>query len=307
MRNWLNRKNASIRTDREQVFYQRRINGERIYRRLNVKFHRRLVRLFSMAEPDETSLAPEDIISDSSATANELVEELLSTDPNAAEAVKRVTEAAKSVAELQMEQARLEQALREAEEMASSKSQAREEQAARDAADTIAAGEVRAAELLLKAAKLEAEMAESQRFSAEISVEKEKERLETGKAGAVGAVGAVVSSVPLVVSTAESQVFGLVQLGGIAISSFLFGLVYRYAVRGDLSNIQLKSGVVAAFGIVRGIGQISEHLLVSNGDLDTSTFGNLALELGESMIIFGFAAVAIEIAFTRKILKPFLG
>ena len=40
-------------------------------------------------------------------------------------------------------------------------------------------------------------------------------------------------------------------LGVVAVSCALFGVTYRYAVRGEDANPQLKAGVVAAFGLVR--------------------------------------------------------
>ena len=36
----------------------------------------------------------------------------------------------------------------------------------------------------------------------------------------------------------------------VAVSCALFGVTYRYAVRGEEANLQLKGGVVAAFGLV---------------------------------------------------------
>jgi len=42
----------------------------------------------------------------------------------------------------------------------------------------------------------------------------------------------------------------------VAVSCALFGVTYRYAVRGQEANLQLKGGVVAAFGLVRQIAQM---------------------------------------------------
>lgn len=43
-----------------------------------------------------------------------------------------------------------------------------------------------------------------------------------------------------------------------AMSCFLFGPVWRYAVREDLENPHLRSGVVGAFGIVRGLSEAQD-------------------------------------------------
>lgn len=84
------------------------------------------------------------------------------------------------------------------------------------------------------------------------SIDKDKERLESAKAGAVAAVVGTLAEIPF----ALSQVSGIEQLLlplGIAFASCaLFGVTFRYAVRRDLDDSHLKSGAVAAFGFVKG-------------------------------------------------------
>ena len=235
----------------------------------------------------------------------ELVRELLEKDPDAASMVQRVADAARSVAELQMEQDRLREALEEAETSVQSSQEDRERQAASEAADLIAKGELKAAELRLRAAQLEAEMAEAQRSSAEMNLDLEAERVESAKAGALAALGAVLGSLPLVTNTTSSGLGILLQTGGTGVSAFLFGLVYRYVLRGEMQNVQLKSGVVAAFGLVRAIGQTSEYLATFDDAMDMQSVGRLLTESVESIILFGFAAAAVEIAISRKILQPY--
>lgn len=51
---------------------------------------------------------------------------------------------------------------------------------------------------------------------------------------------------------------------------FLFGVVWRYAVRTDVDDSNLKSGVVAAFGIVRGSG-LAQGEITQVGRNDVAT------------------------------------
>jgi len=246
----------------------------------------------------------------------EMIQQLLSNDPEAQQQVERVSDAAKKVAELQMEQARLAQALSEAQGSDAASAELRERRANESAKNMIAEAEAKAAELLLKAAELESESATAIRGSAAAEAEKETERVETAKAGAAAAVGGAASSLPLIlssISTTPTALGALFSLGGAGASAFLFGLVYRYALRQDLSNTQLKGGVVAAFGLVRGIGQASQIIFaalkdstnVENGGEIIDTLGLAAAAMAESMLLFAFASVALEFAFRKEWVRPF--
>jgi hypothetical protein len=73
------------------------------------------------------------------------------------------------------------------------------------------------------------------------------------------------------------------------LSGGLFGITYRYAVRQD-PNSQLKAGVVLAFSLVRGLALVNVAAAVS---LRGWPF---AVAIGESLLLFATAAVALEIA-----------
>lgn len=242
-------------------------------------------------------------------SADEVIQKLLNDSPEALEQVERVSDAARRVAELQMEQARLARALAEAQDSDAASAELKERRASEAAYNLVAEAELKAAELRLKAAELEAESAEWIRESVAAEAEVDAERLETVKAGAAAAAGGVASSLPLVLATSPTTLGGLLTLGGAAASAFLFGLVYRYALRQDLSNTQLKGGVVAAFGLVRGIGQASEVLDKATDGLsrlpNVEALGSAAAVMGESMLMFAFASVALEYAFKNGIVKPF--
>lgn len=85
----------------------------------------------------------------------------------------------------------------------------------------------------------------------------------------------------------------------------------RYALRQDIANLQLKSGVVAAFGLVRGlaIADVLQYNAAEAGSaiFTAATISKGAISAGESMLTFGFAAAALEFAFARGFLKPFRG
>ena len=81
------------------------------------------------------------------------------------------------------------------------------------------------------------------------------ERIESGKAAAIsGAVG-TLATIPVALTMVGDNgrlVETALSLAGVLVSCFLFGLTYRYIVRRDLGNTNLKAGAVAAFGLVRG-------------------------------------------------------
>ncbi|KAK3129642.1 hypothetical protein QOZ80_6BG0482710 [Eleusine coracana subsp. coracana] len=98
-----------------------------------------------------------------------------------------------------------------------------------------------------------------------------------------------------------------VQSSVVFISCALFGITFRYAVRRDLDNIQLKTGAPAAFAFVRGLA-----LLESGGrtfELSTDALMSIALSgavsVVENIFIFLPAAVALDYCFKMRILSPF--
>ena len=114
-----------------------------------------------------------------------------------------------------------------------------------------AEAELREASLALIQARAGSSLpgAESQEIDVDL------ERIESGKAAAIsGAVG-TLASIPValtLVGDNNTLVETAVSLAGVLVSCFLFGLTYRYIVRRDLENTNLKAGAVAAFGLVRG-------------------------------------------------------
>ncbi|MBD2518691.1 hypothetical protein H6G93_27735 [Nostoc sp. FACHB-973] len=81
-------------------------------------------------------------------------------------------------------------------------------------------------------------------------------------------------------------------------TGFLFGVTYRYIIRTD-KNPQLKSGGVLAFGLVRGLTQIEL------GWNFHSTIWPFLVLAAESVLWFGIAAIALNIAMQLNWVKPF--
>lgn len=89
--------------------------------------------------------------------------------------------------------------------------------------------------------------------------------------------------------------------GAIAIlSGALFALTYRYAIRQD-HNPQLNIGVVLAFTLVRGLAQVDA------GSAIAQRLWPFLSACGESLLLFGGTAIALNFAFHQKWLKPFGG
>lgn len=87
--------------------------------------------------------------------------------------------------------------------------------------------------------------------------------------------------------------------GAIAmLSGSLFALTYRYAIRQD-DNRQLQAGVVLAFALVRGLAQVDA------GSAIAQHFWPFFAACGESLLLFGGSAIALNFAFAQTWLKPF--
>ena len=136
------------------------------------------------------------------------------------------------------------------------------------------------------------------------------ERIESVKAGILAsAVFGTIETLFLVVNNSlaisGANNFQNWQLNSIAdflgklaiafISGFLFGVTYRYIIRGD-RNSHLQDGSVLAFGLVRGLALIEGTAL-------TPLWLLLVLE---SVIGFAIARFSLDFALKLKLIKPFL-
>jgi uncharacterized membrane protein YfcA len=126
------------------------------------------------------------------------------------------------------------------------------------------------------------------------------DRAESGKAAAVAGIGGSLAALPLLLAVGNPGFTNLVSFAASVAACSLFGITYRYAVRRDETDTQLKAGVVAAFGLVRAIGAADVFQATEeSGRLTLEVFGLSALYAAQSMLVVGFAAVAMEFAFSK--------
>lgn len=176
--------------------------------------------------------------------------------------------------------------------------------------DAVLRAEAKMREIAAEREALEAEAKETsvkkKKWGASVGddVDEDAERVESAKAAACSAIAGTLLSAPLLLSQSPGGLVSLESLGGVFASTALFGVTFRYATRDDLGNDQLKTGVLGAFGLTRGLGEADVYLHGS----DASAFeawAEAALLVGESMLTFAFAYAALEYGFKNEILKPF--
>ncbi|TVU08837.1 hypothetical protein EJB05_42252, partial [Eragrostis curvula] len=137
-------------------------------------------------------------------------------------------------------------------------------------------------------------------------IDKDSERLESVKAAAVSSAVGVLASLPISFYAAQDFPQLIFQSAVVFISCALFGVTFRYAIRRDLDNIQLKTGAPAAFAFVRGLA-----LLESGRPFELSTDALMSIALSgavsvvENIFIFLPAAVALDYCFKMRLLSPF--
>jgi hypothetical protein len=78
------------------------------------------------------------------------------------------------------------------------------------------------------------------------------------------------------------------------LAGFLFGVTYRYAIRGD-TNPQLKSGVVWAFGLVRVCGELDAGLFFEGWQIPApEVLLPFAARGVESVVLFAIAGLVLD-------------
>jgi hypothetical protein len=137
-----------------------------------------------------------------------------------------------------------------------------------------------------------------------------EERLESLKAGLVaGGMAAIAEGVfqslqvyvwpKLETIEAAGSIFApdfWADLAIAGLSGFLFGVTCRYAIRQD-NNPHLSSGVILAFGLVRGLAQVR---------LDEVTVQDTSLVLFaimESIVLFAIAYIGLSISIRKGWVK----
>jgi len=244
----------------------------------------------------------------------QVTKDMLLADPETAEQLKRYEQALARVEAAKAAAAELEDIFAQGRKELAAQQEV--DAAARNKADEmLAQAEIEAAEKLVLAAQLEAAAAERRALSLKSQIVDDAERIESAKAGVLAIIGGLAVVAPLLIAsqvegsgaaTTDPVTLGLTVTSTLA-SCFLFGPTYRYAVRYDSSNSHLRGGVVAAFGLVRAAAN-AEALATASaaGPLDLDTVvGPGLLYAGESMLLFAFAATALEAAFKWGWIKRF--
>jgi len=83
-------------------------------------------------------------------------------------------------------------------------------------------------------------------------VDRDEERLESVKAASISALVGTLSGLPICFTQATNTTQLLLSLAINFVCCALFGVTFRYTVRRNLDDVQLKTGVAAAFGVVKG-------------------------------------------------------
>jgi hypothetical protein len=86
----------------------------------------------------------------------------------------------------------------------------------------------------------------------EQEIDRDEERLESLKAASISALAGTFSWLPLCFAQSTTTTQLLLSLAINFISCALFGVTFRYTVRTNLDDFQLKTGVAAAFAVVKG-------------------------------------------------------
>lgn len=147
---------------------------------------------------------------------------------------------------------------------------------------------------------------ESSKSTQNTVITKEVERLESIKAASISSIVGTLASLPLSLYQATSFTALALHTTIIFIGCALFGVTFRYTIRRDIDNFQLKTGTSAAFGVIRGLAELEagKHL-----ELNKASFISHAIDgvlfVSESISIFLAAAIALDFCFKMRLLSPF--
>ncbi|KAA8526097.1 hypothetical protein F0562_007803 [Nyssa sinensis] len=137
-------------------------------------------------------------------------------------------------------------------------------------------------------------------------IDKDEERLESIKAAAISALVGTLAGLPISFTQATGNSQLILHLAVTFFSCALFGVTFRYAIRRDLDNFQLKTGTSAAFGFVKGLATLDggPPLELETGSFLSHAFDG-AIYVSENLLIFVFAAVGLDFCYKMRILSPF--
>ncbi|KAM0945585.1 hypothetical protein DsansV1_C10g0104271 [Dioscorea sansibarensis] len=136
---------------------------------------------------------------------------------------------------------------------------------------------------------------------------KDTDRWESIKAALISSLVGAIAGLPISLYQSSNFPKFALHLTAIFVSCALFGVTYRYTIRRDLDNIQLKTGTSAAFGFVKGLAALEaggKPLEPNIGSLVSLSIDG-AVYVSESVFIFLFSAIALDFCFKFSLLSPF--
>lgn len=137
-------------------------------------------------------------------------------------------------------------------------------------------------------------------------VDRDEERLESVKAASISALVGTLSGLPICFTQATNTTQLLLSVAINFVCCALFGVTFRYTVRRNLDDGQLKTGVAAAFGVVKGLAILSAGpLLELNFESLLAYAWDGTIYVSENLIIFVFAAVSLDYCLKTRLLSPF--
>ncbi|KAF8060561.1 hypothetical protein HT031_004738 [Scenedesmus sp. PABB004] len=241
----------------------------------------------------------------------DLARQALSADPEAAAQLARYEAAVVRLEKAKAAEKELEAIMKDAMTAAVEQDAAAAADARSRADQLLAEAEVAAAERMLQAAQIEYGAAASEQRRLSAALGQDGERVESGKAAALAAAGGLLGALPFLLASPAPGLGAALSLAGSVAGCVLMGVTYRYAVRQDDTNAQLRGGVVAAFALVKAAGAADALQAGAAADgaapLSAEVLGTAALYAGQSMLLFGFAAAALEAGFANGLVRRMPG
>ncbi|CAI8595725.1 unnamed protein product [Vicia faba] len=137
-------------------------------------------------------------------------------------------------------------------------------------------------------------------------IDRDQERRESVKAASISALVGTLSALPICFLQATDTTHLLLSLAINFVCCALFGVTFRYTVRTNLDDFQLKTGVAAAFGVVKGLAILSAGpILQLNFESLLSYAWDGTIYVSENLIIFLFAAISLDYCLKTRLLSPF--
>ncbi|XP_061344855.1 uncharacterized protein LOC133290736 [Gastrolobium bilobum] len=137
-------------------------------------------------------------------------------------------------------------------------------------------------------------------------IDRDEERWESVKAASISALVGTFSGLPICFTQVTNTTQLLLPLAINFISCALFGVTFRYTIRRNLDNVQLKTGIAAAFGVIKGLATLGGGpLLELNFESFLSHVQNGTIYVSENLFIFVSAAVGLDYCLKTRLLSPF--